>query len=88
MGVEAFRHVRPAAMHGLWEWAWGAPPAHVMYQTAAIGYYLGKGQSPAEAIRTVEQAEALPSHWRRRSISPAERMEMYHMMGWTRDDWI
>ena len=88
MGFEGYRQVRPAVMHGLREWAWGAPPAHVLYQTAAIGYYLGQGQPPAQAIGSVEQAEALPGHWQHRPVSGAERAEMGQLMGWSQTDWM
>ncbi len=80
--------VRPAVMHGIQEWAWGAPPAHALYETAAFGYYLGKGQSAAEALRTVEAAEALPSYWQRAQAPAAARAQMRSMMAWDPAEWM
>lgn len=55
---------------------------HVLYETAAYGYYLGKGQSAAAALKTVEAAEPLPSYWQRAAAPATARAQMRQMMDW------
>lgn len=79
------RRLRPAIAHGVLEWAYGAPPAHVIAQTAAIGYFMGEGQMPREAIRRVERLErtgALPVVYGRPTMAPYQRVEYYQRAGW------
>ncbi len=84
MTREMFRTLHPAVMYGAHQWLWGAAPAHALQQTAAFGYYMGQGQPAHQAMRMVEQMEPMmPTMWTRRAMTPAERMDMMRMTGWS-----
>jgi hypothetical protein len=68
--------LRPIVRHGLRELAAGANMEHVLYEVSLMGWFVGRGLSPREAIRRVESRE-------RRWIGfegaeRAERMEGFH----------
>jgi hypothetical protein len=56
---QLIRYLEPVAQHGLRQLQAGVDPLHVMRQVAAMGYLVGTGYTPYQAIQTVEQWEQM-----------------------------
>ncbi|MFC4075989.1 hypothetical protein [Salinithrix halophila] len=56
-GFPVLQSVSPAVYHGIMEHAAGLSLRHVLYQTNAIAFLMGRGLPYPQALRTVESWE-------------------------------
>lgn len=56
---QIIRYLEPISQHGLRQLQAGVDPLHVMREVSAMGYLVGTGYMPYQAIQTVEQWEQM-----------------------------